>query len=65
MITSMFRSKTESASASTSSQDVRHVVVAGAGPAGLLLSLLLLQRNDQTPNEAIKYKVTLLESSKF
>jgi kynurenine 3-monooxygenase len=35
-----------------------HVVISGAGPAGLLLSLLLLQRNEQ---KGTKYKVTLLD----
>lgn len=43
--------------------NVRHVMIAGAGPAGLLLTALLLKRNTQDGNEdAIKYKVTLLES---
>jgi kynurenine 3-monooxygenase len=43
--------------------NVRQVMIAGAGPAGLLLTALLLKRNTQDGNEdAIKYKVTLLES---
>jgi kynurenine 3-monooxygenase len=36
-----------------------HVVVAGAGPSGILLSLLLLKRNEEG---GCQYKVTLVES---
>ena len=38
----------------------QHVVIAGAGPAGLLLANLLLKRNDDLG--FMKYKVTLVES---
>lgn len=38
----------------------QHVVIAGAGPAGLLLANLLLKRNDDLG--LTKYKVTLIES---
>ena len=42
------------------SNNLRHVVIAGAGPAGLLLAALLLQRNEELPSPL--YKVTLLDN---
>ena len=38
----------------------RHVVIAGAGPAGLLLTALLMQRNEELPEPL--YRVTLVDS---
>ena len=53
--------------------NVTRVIIAGAGPAGLLLSALLLQRNDENANAAAsssapsprnrrRYSVTLVDS---
>lgn len=38
----------------------RHVVISGAGPAGLLLAALLLQRNDELPTPL--YRITLIDN---
>lgn len=51
----LFGSKDRAASKNT------HVVISGAGPAGLLLTSLLLQRNE---THGTNYKVTLLEKAR-
>jgi NADPH-dependent 2,4-dienoyl-CoA reductase/sulfur reductase-like enzyme len=42
------------------SSTLKHVVIAGSGPAGLLLTALLMQRNDELPTPF--YKITLLDN---
>jgi len=39
---------------------IRHVIISGAGPAGLLLAALLLQRNNELP--APLYRITLVDN---
>jgi kynurenine 3-monooxygenase len=41
-------------------ENAKHITIVGAGPSGLLLSALLLKRNEN--GGPIKYKVTLVES---
>ena len=41
--------------------ETRRVVIAGAGPSGLLLQALLHNRN-KSPNARVMYDVTLIES---
>mmetsp|Transcript_19868 Transcript_19868/g.41676 ORF Transcript_19868/g.41676 Transcript_19868/m.41676 type:complete len:499 (-) Transcript_19868:337-1833(-) len=41
--------------------EIRRVIIAGAGPAGLLLQALLMNRNKK-PNSHVTYDVTLIES---
>ena len=40
--------------------NLKHVIISGAGPAGLLLAALLLQRNDELPTPL--YCVTLIDN---
>jgi kynurenine 3-monooxygenase len=46
--------------ATTNDNGLRHVIISGAGPAGLLLAVLLLQRNEELTNPL--YKVTLVDN---
>jgi NADH dehydrogenase FAD-containing subunit len=44
---------------SSTAQQVHNIVIAGAGPAGLLLTALLMQRNHELPEPI--YHITLID----
>jgi NADPH-dependent 2,4-dienoyl-CoA reductase/sulfur reductase-like enzyme len=55
----MCRPYTQNVDADDSISHSRNIVIVGAGPAGLLLTALLMQRNQELPKPL--YRVTLVE----